>query len=123
MKEIKHQAGFTLVEICVAMIIFLLGLLPLCRLQYATIQGNSYAYQLTRATNLAEQKMEALLTGSYDSLTTGTITPDSIGRYTITWSRNVDSPIAGTTSVKVTVTWSDSQDKSHSISLDSIKGE
>lgn len=123
MPAIKSEGGFTLIEVLVAMVIFLLALMPLCRLQYAAIQNSSYAYQLTRATYLAEQKMAELFTGSYDSLTTGAITAESIGCYTINWSRSIDTPIAGTATVTVTVTWNDSPNRPHTITLCSLRGK
>ena len=60
----RSKRGFTLIEVLVAVVMFALGILALNRVQMATINANSYANQLSTATELAQQHMENLLSHS-----------------------------------------------------------
>lgn len=122
---IKDQKGFTLVEVFLAILIFLLGFLPLVRLEVASISGNSYAQKLTQATVHAQSKMEELLSMDFATLAAAANTPqtvsDNIGvTYTINWS---STQIVANELMAITVTaaWTD-KDGAHGISLSSIKG-
>lgn len=66
-------AGFTLVEILIAVLVMAIGLLGLAALQTATIQFNRGAYLRSQATNLAydiadrmRANRDAALAGAYD---------------------------------------------------------
>ncbi|MDY0042432.1 MAG: prepilin-type N-terminal cleavage/methylation domain-containing protein [Desulforhabdus sp.] len=117
----NDSKGFTLVEVFVAMLIFLLGLLPLLRLAVASIQGNIYAQQLTRATALAEAKMESLLVMPYQNLVDEAPIAKSTHGYTVTWTQSQIIP--NTTTVSVSVSWLDKGGTTHGISMSSIKGD
>jgi type IV pilus modification protein PilV len=54
-------AGFTLVEVLVALFIFAVGMLAVASMQAQSIRGNSFSDLLTVATTLAEAQMEHLL--------------------------------------------------------------
>ncbi len=51
--NIPRQAGFTLIEILVTVIVLAIGLLGLAGLQATSLSFNSTAYQRSQATNLA----------------------------------------------------------------------
>ncbi len=121
MAYLRDSKGFTLIEVFVVLLIFICGIVPLLKLQIATIDGNLAANQLTEATNLAESKMEQLLGWSYDDLDNAVILPQTTGDYIVNWSRNSDSPIAGATTISVTVSWLDKDNTSHCVTLSSIK--
>jgi len=54
-------AGFTLLEVLVALFIFAVGMLAVASMQAHSIRGNTFSDLLTVATTLAEAKMEELL--------------------------------------------------------------
>lgn len=122
MAPLQDPKGFTLIEVFVVLLIFICGIVPLLKLQIATIDGNLAANQLTEATNLAESKMEQLLGWNYDDLNNAAILPLTSGDYTVNWSRNPDSPITGVTAISVTVSWLYKDNTSHCVTLSSIKG-
>ncbi len=120
---LRDPRGFTLVEIFVALLIFFLGIVPFLNLQLFTVGSNSAANQLTAATNLAESKMEELLGMPYNDLLSAEIIPQAIDGFQVNWSRNQNTPINDTTTITVTVSWTDKDDIPHSISFACIKAK
>lgn len=125
---LSDSRGFTLVEIFVAMLIFFLGIVPFLNLQLFTVGSNSAANQLTAATNLAESKMEELLGMPYElfvALAEEKKLDDveEIDAFSRNWIPDMDKPINNTTTITVTVSWTDKDNLSHSVSLQSIKGK
>jgi type IV pilus modification protein PilV len=66
------QAGFTLIEALVALLVMSFGMLALAGMQIAMTRGSDVAKQRSEAVRLAQLKMEELR--SYDGLSTGTYT-------------------------------------------------
>jgi len=62
----NNQNGFTLIEVMTAMAIFAIGILGVAKMQLLAIEGNSNARGLTEASNLAQNKMEELISLAYD---------------------------------------------------------
>ncbi|MCU0587749.1 MAG: prepilin-type N-terminal cleavage/methylation domain-containing protein [Syntrophobacteraceae bacterium] len=62
----SHSDGFTLIELLVGIVVFSLGILALIRLQVSSLEGNSFANDLTQAVVLAEDRMERLMALPYD---------------------------------------------------------
>lgn len=122
MASLRDSKGFTLVEVFVALLIFMLGLVPFLKLQLSTIDSNLAANQITEATNIAKSKMEELLGMKYQNLISATIASKKVNNYTVTWARTIDSPIANAITLKVTVSWTDAENRSRSVSLTSVKG-
>ena len=60
-KGIPRIAGFTLLEVLVALFIFAIGMLAVASMQAQSIKGNTFSDLLTVATTLAEGKMEELM--------------------------------------------------------------
>ncbi len=54
------RGGFTLIELVVAILIFALGIIGVAKMQSESVKGNSYAMQLTRANNIAQDMSEYL---------------------------------------------------------------
>ena len=57
----SKEAGFTLIELIVAIAILTIGLLAVGSMQIAGIGGNRLAYRTTEAVTLAQDRMERLL--------------------------------------------------------------
>lgn len=122
MASLRDSEGFTLVEIFMALLIFMLGLVPFLKLQLSTIDSNLVANQITEATNIAKSKMEELLGMKYQNLISATIAAKKVNNYTVTWTRTLDSPFANATTLSVTVSWTDAENRSRGVSLTSVKG-
>jgi len=64
-KSLKHQSGFTLVEVLVGITILTIGLLGVAKMQISAIQGNFLSSSTSVALALAQEKMENLMTLSF----------------------------------------------------------
>jgi len=115
----RRDAGFTLLEVLVAMTIFSIGVLGLAQVQFAASANNVQSRLTSTAASLASDRLEEAIYGpSFDAITTGNFPTEEYGavdagnpRYA-TFRRTVaiqDSlDIAGRVSMKtvqVRVTW------------------
>jgi prepilin-type N-terminal cleavage/methylation domain-containing protein len=72
-------AGFTLIEVLVAMALLSFGLLSIAGMQLVAIQVNSFSHQLGRGTALAQDKVEELLALPFNHADLADTTP--VGTY------------------------------------------
>lgn len=99
----KRDSGFTLVEVLIAMAILSVGILGIAGLAGTAVKSSGYSKSLTQATNLAQDRIEALMSVDYlniqasDSLTsradlrrtcTGPVGPANRPVYTCTPTSN-----------------------------------
>lgn len=112
----KHkQAGFTLVEVMVALSLFSIALLGFSSAGVNTIRDDSYGRQSNVANALAQAKLEQLRSLPYSNSqwTSGTHTESGLtesggsgGHFTRTWVVTTDyNGHTGLRRVAVTVTW------------------
>jgi type II secretory pathway pseudopilin PulG len=71
MKNRSSEAGFTLVEALVAIVILVFGLIAVTNLLVVAASSNSVANQATAAATIAAQRLELLKAQPFTSLTTG----------------------------------------------------
>jgi prepilin-type N-terminal cleavage/methylation domain-containing protein len=73
-KRKGREAGFTLLEVIVAISILTFGILAVASMQSAAIRGNQLGYRLTEGSTLAQDRLEFLLSKPYNDplLNTGT---------------------------------------------------
>jgi type IV pilus assembly protein PilV len=95
-------AGFSLIEVLIALSIFTIGILGVASLVISSINENGLARRVTEATALAEDRLESMLALPYGDINTGQTTE---GTYTVSWNVAEDVIIAQTKSITVTVTW------------------
>lgn len=111
-------AGFSLIEILIAMVIFAIAVLGLAAGTASVIQANQKSYLRTAAINLAQTQLEQLKgmsAGAFASVfppascpCSDTDNPVSAGKsFNRTWVVTYNSPIAGVNRIDVTVTWTD----------------
>lgn len=122
----EASAGFTLIEILVAMSIFAVAVLGLAVGATSVMRANQTSYFNTIATNIAQDKLEELkgmtvaalptcpsytTTGCSDTKTSLALT------FSRSWEIIVDSPTSGVNRLDVKVDWTDYT--SHSLTVSS----
>ena len=107
-KILKSEKGITLIEIMASMIVFALGLLMLIPMMIASITANEFANDMSRATLLAQQKLEELRNTSV--LTTGSDTGNGMNR---TWT--VEDVATSLKRITVSVNWYDVRNRPHHV--------
>jgi Tfp pilus assembly protein PilV len=131
-KNRNGEQGLTLIEVMIAVVILMFGLLVVGSMQISAIRGNYMSGNTSMAISLAGEKMEDLLnrrdySGDPD-LTAGNHGPEAIsktgvegtgGLYSRNWTiTNETSPTRK--SVVVTVSWENNR---HQVSIASIKNQ
>lgn len=83
-KRARHQAGVSLIEILVAILVLSIGLLGMAGLQARALKGNNSALQRTQAVMLSYYVLDAMrvdkanaLTGTYNMPKTCTVPTDT----------------------------------------------
>lgn len=76
----RRRAGFTMIEILVALVITALGLTAIAAMFVANAHGTSYARHATEATVLAEDRLELMLVTPSAQLASGSDRVDMHGR-------------------------------------------
>jgi type IV pilus assembly protein PilV len=74
-KALSPDHGFTLIEVMIAMVVLLMGMLGVMAMQYYSIGGNSSSRELRIATSLAQEMVEQLKGTPYANLAGGTDNP------------------------------------------------
>jgi len=120
----KDKAGgFTLIEVLIAMAIFAIGILAVTSMQIKAINGNTSAKIQTAETRLAVERMERLVGLPYDHEDLNELNNPHQGVddiYAIVWNVTDDDPIAGTKTIRLSV--SSSNPNAKPVSLNFIKG-
>jgi prepilin-type N-terminal cleavage/methylation domain-containing protein len=128
----KREQGFTLIEVMVAVVILMFGLLVVGSMQISAIRGNYTSGNTSMAISLAGEKMEDLLNRSNYStdpdLTAGNHGPESIskaavlgasGLYSRSWTVT-DQTSPTRKDIVLTVSWENNR---HRLSIASIKNQ
>ena len=103
-----RRRGFTLVEILVALVITVLGLMAIAAMFVSNAQGTGYARRATEASVLGEDQLERLLTTPSADLTSGLDQVDehgvavASGGFTRVWTVSWEGDLAR---IAVSVTW------------------
>lgn len=73
--QVFSRSGFTLIEVMVALVVMLIGMLGVMGMQYYAVSGNAASREIRIATNLSKQLIEQTKTTPYAILTSNTDTP------------------------------------------------
>jgi type IV pilus assembly protein PilV len=104
---IRRGDGFTLVEVLVAMSIAAVGFLGLAATHVASLRATVVGRNVTLATSVASESLEALRRLPYASL--ASTSPASVARDNVTFTSTATVAASSATSKKVTmnVSWHD----------------
>jgi type IV pilus assembly protein PilV len=105
-KALRGQsAGFTLIEVIIAISLLAVGLLAVASMQISAITGNAQANRVTEATTAAQDKLEELMALDYNN--SGDLSEgqhaDTDPPYDRTWTVT-DDPGGVTDTKRITVT-------------------
>jgi len=116
-RAVQNDAGFTIVEVVIAISILAVGLLGVAAMQTSAVQVNSAAGRMTSRMNWAQDRMEELKALSFSDpwLEAAGNPPgaDSAGNsheqttsdgYTVRWDVADNTPVPNTKRIVVTVT-------------------
>lgn len=74
-KTTDSDNGFSLIEVMVAMVVLLIGMLGVMGMQYYSVSGNAASRELRIATNLTQQLVEQMKSTPYIGLVSNTDVP------------------------------------------------
>lgn len=137
-KCIKDTGGFTLLEVLVALVILMVGLLGALLLQTTAIQGNAFSRELQTGVVLAEDLMEQVKVIDFDDPLLSSVPADnphenvelagvanpideqgvSGGIYTRRWTVTDSAPNSKT--ITATVNWN-IKGENHSVTMTTVK--
>lgn len=103
-KQLNNQ-GSSLMEVMIAMAIFVIGFLAVSSMQLMAIRGNAGAREATEAATRATSQLETLIALPYDRIATGG--PVTQGAYTTSWNVADDTPLTNIKTITITVNWLD----------------
>ena len=109
-KGTKHEGGFTLVELLIAVSILSAGLLALGSMQVSAISGSAYSANVTEGSTLAADRLEKLLALPYThaDLSSGAhADPNPPTGRTVRWNIVDNAPLVNTKTITLTVQWMD----------------
>ena len=106
--------GTTLLEVMIAAVIFMIGMLALLGMQVIAMQGNKYGQNMSEATALISDQVEQLWLTNTHTLGTHSDPNNPVdvqghagGRYTRTWTVATDSNFSDSVLIAITVSWQD----------------
>jgi type IV pilus assembly protein PilV len=75
MKIQNTDKGFSLIEVMVALVVLLVGMLGVMAMQYYAVSGNTTSREMRIATTLTHELVEQIKSTPYTALSSGTDTP------------------------------------------------
>jgi prepilin-type N-terminal cleavage/methylation domain-containing protein len=116
-RNIRIQAGYSLIEVMAAISIFSIAILGFAISTISVIRGNKTSYNITIANALAQDKLEELKARPASIASGGPVTDTISGQsFSRSWTVTVNSPMTGMSKIDVTVTWTDYQSRSITLS-------
>lgn len=106
----KNEAGFTIMEVLIAILIFSIGILAVAKMQVQSLEADKRALEQTEATMYASNLAETLIELPDDSAQLSDGTTDSINRgvndkYKLDWTVNNSMAGGGFIAIQIVVTW------------------
>ena len=110
---LADNGGFSFIDLMLSMVVLTIGVLAMADLQVIATRSNNSSKSMAAALTIATAKMEEIKDKGFTSIVAEApvSVPDAASGLTFTRQVTVtiDSPIAGSKTVKVIVTWSDAK--------------
>lgn len=125
----KNVRAFSLLELLIALAILSITAISALQVSIITSNNRAVAYQISAAANLAQSKLEDIMSANYGSVvSTDELNIDENanagGFYRRTCTVTTDSPISGTKTIRVDIIWTPvSSGITKTITLWTIKGQ
>ena len=120
---LPDEDGFSFIDLMLATVVLTIGVLAMMDLQIIAARSNASSKGTTAALTVAEAKLEQLKDSVFTSIVAEAPQPVTDTASGLTFTRQVtvtnDTPIAGSKTVKVIVTWSDNAG-SHTIPVATV---
>lgn len=118
-----RSAGFTLVEVMVALVILLFGVLTMASLTVVMMQANRGSTNRTRADQALYQKVEQFQSLQFQSITAGSdsVAIGGVG-FQRTWAVDNNTPVANVMQIRLTATWVERAD-TFNVRTTTLKGQ
>lgn len=116
----RNVSGFTLVEVMVSLVIFLVTSMGLLPLLLTNIQANHNLSLYNRARHLTSEVMAEIQVMDYASLGDYSSIEQSRGNFLILQQVDPDTPIDGQSRITVTTRWQQ-KGRTHSYQLQTIR--
>lgn len=116
------NSGISFIDLMLALVVLTIGVLAMMDLQVIATRSNASSQGTAAALTIAESKLEQIKDQVFTSVVSEASTSVVVSNITFTRQVTVtnDTPIAGSKTVKVTVTWSDAAGKTHSIPMATV---
>jgi type IV pilus assembly protein PilV len=118
------KKGFSLIEILIGLVILAVGLLGIFAMQINSVKGASFSSSITRASTLAQDKLEYLKNLSYidSNLSSGLHNEGTISGTIFSRQYNVAEDVGNSMkTITVTVQWTDRA--GHTVSFQTIRAK
>jgi hypothetical protein len=128
----KVEKGFTFFEVILALVLFMFGILAITRMFGYSAQALKAGGDRTRATLLAQEKLEILKDLPYGDLSTAMIegepgreenpdVHDQQGSIRWTWTIQKDQPVPGLAVLTVKATWTEADQRIKTVTLVTLR--
>ena len=120
----KNHGGSSLIEVMVGMILLAIGMMAGLGMNEAGSRGLDAGYRISRASGLAQAKMEEILAGSYFEMSRSNFPGgDEIDGFRRTWSIFPDTPGSHHLTLQVTVEWKDRLGQVHPLQVVTVRSK
>jgi type IV pilus assembly protein PilV len=110
-KRSRREDGFTLIEVMVALVVFLIGFLGLAGLFASVAQSNRASSNHTRADHVLYQKIEEFMSTPYAEIATGS-DETTVGEVVFdrSWTVTPNDPITNVMTIDIEARWTERGD-------------
>jgi hypothetical protein len=121
---IRKQAGGSLIEVLVCMLLLAIGMISGLGMTHAGQIGLESGRRITTAAGLAQAKMEERVSMAYSDLVRGDLKgKEDLDGFIRTWQILPDTPGAHYVTIHVAMEWADQAGRSHRLQLVTLRSE
>jgi len=122
-QSLGPNAGFSLLETMLALVILSISLLALAGLQMIALRGNTFSRKMATAISIAEQRIEELKNTPFAAIAAEPATQVTASNMNFTRQVTVTAgPLATTRTVSVIVSWQE-KSQTHTLPIATIIGQ